>query len=116
MVVRHTLFKCSQYSRVHIDTVKISVPHGEDKSAAADGGSDRGDYNEEHALLSQAYKESEDGYIWKLVVTGMEVKSAIDWLEKVAAKIYRDLHGTDPTLRSGVGNGSSICLVPCKSR
>ncbi|KAL3757051.1 hypothetical protein ACHAWU_002890 [Discostella pseudostelligera] len=110
MVTRHTLFKCSQYSRVHIDTIKITIPHGEE---AVNGGGGGGDDDEERALLSKAYKESEDGYIWKLVVTGMEVKSAMDWLEKMAGKIHNDLHGIEPSSGNGAAvTGSTIALAP----
>lgn len=113
MVARHTLFKCSQYSRVHIDTIKITIPHGEENGDAFDDSSDgRCDDEEEHALLCKAYRESEDGCVWKLVITGMEVKSAVDWLEKMVGNIYNKLRCIETTSSSGELNGSSTSLVP----
>jgi len=105
MVGRHTLFKCAQYCRVHIDTVNITVPRntGSEWDESGDEDDDVG--------LKEAYDKSEDGCIVKLVVTGMEVKKAIDWLEKIATSVYNGLMGIETTPSSALpSRGSSGAL------
>ncbi|KAL7518432.1 hypothetical protein ACHAWX_003254, partial [Stephanocyclus meneghinianus] len=80
MQTRHTIFKCGRYCRVHIDVVHVSV-----------GDSIAGDDED----LKKAMEESVDGSVWKLVVTGMEVKKAIEYLEKMATIINNGLNGIE---------------------
>ena len=79
MLATHILYKCQRHSRVHIDVTNIAVrdrhPEGEDND------------------LKKAIDASEDGFVWKLVVTGMEVKNAIEWLEKQNKRITDTLNG-----------------------
>lgn len=105
MMGRHTLFKCGRYCRVHIDTVNITVQKDAAGKAIVEGEDD--DY------LKEALENSEDGMVWKLVITGLEVKKAIDWLEKIAASIISSLNGTEALASSSaiVSKGSSNALV-----
>ena len=74
VIACHTLFKCSKYYRVHIDTVNITVPHnGNVHNNNGDGESEEDDDS-----LKKAYNKLEDGSILKLVMIGMEVKKAVD--------------------------------------
>ena len=78
MLRTHILYKCQRHSRVHIDVTNITVrdrPEGEDNE------------------LKNAMDASEDGSVWKLVVTGLEVKKAIEWLEKQNKRITDNLNG-----------------------
>jgi histone-lysine N-methyltransferase SETD2 len=101
IVAKHILFRCAQMWRVHIDTVKITVP----RDRREDGSSEEGGDN---LLLSKAYDESADGLVWKLVVTGLEVTKAIEMLEK-------ELNGIENTpsssLQTRTLNGSSASLT-----
>lgn len=116
MVARHTLFKCSQYSRVHIDTDKLTVPHnwGLGKNTLSFGeGKDVSD-EEEAQFLSKAYDNSKDGVVWKLSVTGKEVAKAVEWLEKILGRINADLGIAAPDATSGLTpaiNGSMASLA-----
>jgi len=102
MVAKHTLFKCAQYCRVHIDTVNISVPPGCEVE---------GD-EEDIEGLQKAFDRSMDGQICKLVVTGMEVKKAIDWLEKIAVSIYNSQNGIETPISSTLpSHGSKSALI-----
>lgn len=94
MVQRHALFKCATLCRVHIDTAKVTIPHG--------GESDEDEHNID-GMKKKAFDESEDGCVWKFIVTGMDVKKAIDWLEKVAVSTHKDL-------QNGGNGGSSAPL------
>ena len=113
MLAKHTLFKCSQTSRVHIDIVKLTVPRdGADDSNLLEG-------DQQNVQLIKAFEESEDGLVWKLVVTGLEVPKAIEWLEKVAASIYNRLKGFEntpsfapPSYTSLTGNASVNEIIP----
>ena len=88
MIKTHTLYKCQRHSRVHIDVTNISLlrdrPEGEDSD------------------LQMAMAASQDGSVWKLVVTGLEVKKAIEWLEKQNARITSGLNGIDDATSSSV--------------
>ncbi|KAK1737248.1 SET domain-containing protein [Skeletonema marinoi] len=87
MLVSHILYKCQRHSRVHIDVTNITVrdrPEGEDND------------------LKKAMDASQDGSVWKLVVTGLEVKKAIEWLEKQNARITDQLNGVVKTTSSSL--------------
>jgi serine/threonine protein kinase len=87
MLQSHILYKCQRHSRVHIDVTNISVrdrPEGEDTD------------------LKNAMDASQDGSVWKLVVTGLEVKKAIEWLEKQNARITGTLNGGDEATSSSL--------------
>lgn len=113
MLAKHALFKCSQTSRVHINIIKLTVPRdGADDSNLFEG-------DQQNVRLSKAYEESEDGLVWKLVVTGLEVPKAIEWLDKVAASIYNGLKGIENTpsfaplsYTSLTGNASVNEIIP----
>ncbi|KAL3803540.1 hypothetical protein HJC23_014088 [Cyclotella cryptica] len=92
MQARHTIFKCGRYCRVHIDVVHLPV-----------GDSIVGDDDD----LKKAMEESADGSVWKLVVTGMEVKKAIDYLEKMATIIQNGLNGTETLSSDLASKGNS---------
>ena len=107
MVQRHTIYKCANYCRVHIDTVNMAV------SKAKTNGSEvvDNDKEEDNEGLEEAYSDSKDGSIWKLVITGMEVKKAIDWLEKIVVRIQNDLNGIEnPPLGAMTSKNSTTTL------
>jgi histone-lysine N-methyltransferase SETD2 len=84
MLATHILYKCQRHSRVHIDVTNITV-----RDRPGDG---------EDNDLTKAMDASEDGSVWKLVVTGLEVKKAIEWLEKQNTRITNKLNGVvEPT-------------------
>lgn len=86
MLKTHILYKCQRHSRVHIDVTNITV---------------RDHHEGEDNDLNKAMDASEDGSVWKLVVTGLEVKKAIEWLEKQNARITDKLSGVvEPTSSS----------------
>mmetsp|Transcript_29350 Transcript_29350/g.60883 ORF Transcript_29350/g.60883 Transcript_29350/m.60883 type:complete len:2232 (+) Transcript_29350:358-7053(+) len=92
MQSRHTIFKCGRYCRVHIDVIHLSVRDRHE-----------GDDDE----LKDAMDRSLDGSVWKLVVTGMEPKKAIEYLEKMANIFQNSLNGEDtslldPSARAGI--------------
>eukprot|EP00970_Alexandrium_tamarense_P002889 scaffold417_cov184-Alexandrium_tamarense.AAC.18 len=93
MQARHTIFKCGRHCRVHIDVVNISVRDFQE-----------GDDEE----LRTAMDASQDGYVWKLVVTGLEPKKAIEYLQKMHGIIYNDLNVIEnppPGMASGTSSG-----------
>jgi histone-lysine N-methyltransferase SETD2 len=100
MVAKHSLFKCAQTWRVHIDATKITVPRDQGEDSNGEGGG-------ENSLLRKAYDESEDGLVWKLVVTGLEVSKAMEWLERELNGIENTPSSAFPTRAS---NGSSTSL------
>jgi histone-lysine N-methyltransferase SETD2 len=85
MLKSHILYKCQRHSRVHIDVTNITV---------------RDHHEGEDNDLNKAMDASEDGSVWKLVVTGLEVKKAIEWLEKQNTRITDKLSGVEPTSSS----------------
>jgi hypothetical protein len=81
MSCRHTLFKCERFCRVQIDVEQITVSEGTDVD------------DEE---LKEAMSESEDGTVWKLVVTsGAEIQKAVEYLQKMDIILYNNLHSIE---------------------
>ena len=95
MSARHTIFKCGRYCRVHIDVIHLSVR-------------DRHEGDDED--LKKAMDESQDGSVWKLVVTGMEPKKAIEYLDKMATIIQNALDGVETPSSDFASKGGSGIL------
>ena len=92
MSARHTLFKCGKHCRVHVDVVHLTVR-------------DRHEGDSED--LKKAMDESEDGSVWKLVVTGMDPQRAVEYLEKMATIIQNGLNGTSGPVSDLASRGSN---------
>jgi serine/threonine protein kinase len=93
---RHTLFKCGRFCRVHIDVVQLSVSEN----------TDSGDED-----MKKAMAESEDGSIWKLVVTGADVQKAVEYLQKMDIILYNNLHGIENVSSNLTKGGSAANLT-----
>eukprot|EP00956_Cyclotella_meneghiniana_P044340 scaffold313154_cov96-Cyclotella_meneghiniana.AAC.3 len=88
MQTRHTLYKCEQFCRVHIDVTHLTEVKDDDEDD-----------------MKRAMAESQDGTIWKLVVAGEKVKKAVEYLEKMVSIIGNSLK-TDDDAPEGVSTAN----------